>query len=105
MRDWLYFIVWYVRLKKILDRHKEASANISVGQMLRGGGFAQQTAESVIKSPVQDPTQLSKLEITTNLGRVQIKIFESHKTMQDYYQIINNNNGYNNRNQQQQPRR
>lgn len=22
VRDWLYYIVWYVRLKKILDKHK-----------------------------------------------------------------------------------
>lgn len=90
--------MWYVRLKKILDKHKEASANISVGQLLKGFPV-NYSPESIIKSPVQDPTQLSKLEITTNIGRVQIKIFESHKTMQDYYQIINH--GYSNRNQQQ----
>ena len=54
--------------------------------------------DSIIKSPVQDPTQLSKLEITTNIGRMQFKIFESHTAMQDFYQIVNN--GYNGRNGQ-----
>ena len=95
VRDWLYFIVWYVRLKKILDKHKETSANISLAQMLKGFP-AQPNPETVLKSPVQDPTQLSKLDITTNVGRVQIKIFESHKKMMDYYSIINQ--GFNNRN-------
>ena len=48
-----------------------------------------QNSDSIIKSPVQDPTQLSKLEVTTNVGRMQIKVFESYKKMMDYYAIVN----------------
>ena len=36
VRDWMYFIVWYIRLKKILDRHKGIASSISVSQMLKG---------------------------------------------------------------------
>ena len=102
VRDWLYYIVWYVRLKKILDKHKDQAANISLRQMLRGFPL-NANSESVIKSPVQDPTQLSKLEVTTNVGRVQIKVFESYKKMMDYYAIVNQ--GYGNRNHQSQQQR
>ena len=56
--------------------------------MLRGFP-ATASPESIIKSPVQDPTQLSKLDVTTNVGRVQVKIFESHRKLMDYYSIIN----------------
>lgn len=56
--------------------------------MLRGFPLSQ-NPDAILKSPVQDPTQLSKLDITTNVGRVQIKIFESHKKMMDFYSIIN----------------
>ena len=69
MRDWLYFIVWYVRLKKILDKHKESAANISVSQMFKGFPTTL-NPDVILKSPVQDPTQLSKLEVTSNIGRV-----------------------------------
>jgi hypothetical protein len=96
VRDWLYYIVWYIRLKKILEKHKESAAGISLGQLLRGFPSGS-SPESVLKSPVQDPTQLSKLEVTTNIGRIQIKIFESHKRMMDFYSIINQGG---NRNQQ-----
>ena len=93
----MYFIVWYVRLKKILEKHKENDSAASFSQLLRGVGMGK-APETIIKSPIQDPTQLSKLEVTTNIGRVQIKIFESHKKMMDFYSIINQ--GYN-RNQPQ----
>ena len=36
VRDWLYFIVWYVRLRKILDEHKQSTAPASIGSLLSG---------------------------------------------------------------------
>jgi hypothetical protein len=36
VRDWLYYIVWYVRLKKILDRHKYDQAASSPVSLIFG---------------------------------------------------------------------
>jgi len=47
----MYFIVWYIRLKKILDRHKGIASSISVGQMMKGYPFHPQVIP-VLKSPV-----------------------------------------------------
>ena len=55
VRDWLYFIVWYVRLKRILDQHKSSSLPASPKSLLRGKADGQ-TAGTGLKSPIQDPT-------------------------------------------------
>ena len=36
VRDWLFYIVWYVRLKRILESHKQASIPTTLRAMLLG---------------------------------------------------------------------
>jgi len=58
VRDWLYFIVWYVRLKKILEQHKKASSPPSIADMINLKGRKNQVLNHM-KSPMQDATQLT----------------------------------------------
>jgi len=60
VRDWLYFIIWYVRLKRILEQHKATSAGPSPAGIFncKPQGAAEQT-----KSPVQDPTQMTTFNL------------------------------------------
>ena len=63
VRDWMYYIVWYVRLKKILDKHKYDQVSASPVSMLFGRSPSQ-AAQNEIKSPIQDPTQLTQMAVT-----------------------------------------
>ena len=89
VRDWLYFIVWYVRLKRILDQHKASSNHTSIFSLLGcHGGVGQ--AKSQLKSPIQDPTQMTTLNLSMGLPLIQVRLFENNKKMKDFYHIIMN---------------
>jgi hypothetical protein len=51
VRDWLYFIVWYVRLKRILDQHKSSALPASPKSLLAGAADGQ-AAGTALKSPI-----------------------------------------------------
>jgi hypothetical protein len=51
----MYYVVWYIRLKKILDKHRETAASISIFKLLRGFP-SNPNPDAILKSPVQDPT-------------------------------------------------
>lgn len=36
VRDWFYLVIWYVRLKRILEKHKASSASTSMFSLLKG---------------------------------------------------------------------
>jgi len=55
VRDWMYFVVWYVRLKRILNSHKIASSPTSPMSIL-GCSPKNVLAQNQPKSPIQDPT-------------------------------------------------
>ena len=70
MRDWLYFIVWYVRLKKILENHKATSTLGTSPKLLLGVKGPDSTIVSKLnslKSPAQDPTQLTQMNFRFGL--------------------------------------
>ena len=79
VRDWLYLVVWYVRLRRILDQHKVSSAPVSIGSVLAGRKV--EGTGGLLKSPLQDPTQLTKFELGLSFSKVQFKFFESAAKM------------------------
>lgn len=85
VRDWLYFVVWYVRLRRILDQHKVSSAPASIGSILSGRKV--EGTGGLLKSPIQDPTQLTKFEFGFSFTKIQFKFFESAAKMQTFYAI------------------
>jgi hypothetical protein len=92
VRDWLYFIVWYVRLKRILDQHKSTSLPATPKSLLRGksdspGGNAS------LKSPIQDPTQLTTMSLACGLPPIQLKFFENTRKMEEFYILNAQGNG------------
>ena len=60
VRDWLYFIVWYVRLKRILENHKESNSPADLSAIFSGRKTT--GTGGLLKSPIVDPTQLTRLE-------------------------------------------
>ena len=68
VRDWMYFIVWYVRLRRILDEHKISSAPASVGSLLSGRKV--EGTGGLLKSPIQDPNQLTKFELGVSFTKI-----------------------------------
>ena len=88
VRDWFYFIVWYVRLKKILEQHKSATSLGTSPKLLLGikGQDGSIVSKGInLKSPIQDPTQLTQMNFGFGMPQVQIKFFESNKKMQEFY--------------------
>lgn len=79
VRDWLYFIVWYVRLRRILSSYKTTSSEATVGSILKGVKIVD--ASGLLKSPIQDPTQLTQIELGLSFSKLQIKFFESNQKM------------------------
>lgn len=86
VRDWLYFIVWYVRLKRILEQHKLSGNGSSISDLLSCKAKSKH-AEIELKSPLQDPTQLSLSNLAFGLPSLQLRIFEDAKRMEDFYCI------------------
>jgi hypothetical protein len=89
VRDWLYFIVWYVRLRRILSSYKTTSAEASVGSILKGIKIGE--SGSLLKSPIQDPTQLTRMEMSLSFTKLQVKFFESNTKMKNFYSIMQQN--------------
>lgn len=86
VRDWLYFIVWYVRLKRILYQHKRASQPPTAASLLSCHERSKQSS-SLLKSPIQDPTQLTETGLAVSLPMVQFRIFESSHKMEEFFII------------------
>ena len=66
VRDWLYFIVWYVRLKRILEQHKSTSNGSSIASLLSCNPNSVSNLNAM-KSPMQDPTQLTETSFAAGL--------------------------------------
>ena len=89
VRDWLYFIVWYVRLRRILEQHRTSSAPASIGSILSGRKV--EGTGGLLKSPIQDPTQLTQMEMSLSFSKLQVKFFESNTKMKNFYSIMHQN--------------
>lgn len=86
VRDWLYFIVWFVRLRRILEHHKLASSPTALLDLIQSKR-KKSHLNTVLKSPLQDATQLTYTNFGFGLPNVQIRVFEDTKKLEEFYTI------------------